>query len=159
MVGTAYRKPSPDAKNFVEIGSRVEAGDRLLLVEAMKTFNDIVAPRAGKVVAFMRGQTRAMWDFEDVGDWWTRFIDASTPEGLERIVVVTMDRPDRRNAVDLEMLLQLQRAQQTAREDGARVLVIGDISERCRERISDFGMVTCCVVPGTCSVTDVASSL
>ena len=51
MVGTAYRKPSPDAKNFVEIGSRVEAGDRLLLVEAMKTFNDIVAPRAGTVTA------------------------------------------------------------------------------------------------------------
>jgi enoyl-CoA hydratase len=45
-------------------------------------------------------------------------------EGLERVVVVTMDRPDRRNAVDLEMLLQLQRAQQTAREEGARVLVL-----------------------------------
>jgi enoyl-CoA hydratase len=45
-------------------------------------------------------------------------------EGLERILIVTMDRPDRRNAVDLETLLQLQRAQQTAREDGARVLVL-----------------------------------
>src|SRR5829696_6887 len=51
MVGTAYRKPSPEAKNFVEIGSKVEAGDKLLLVEAMKTFNDIVAPRAGTVTA------------------------------------------------------------------------------------------------------------
>lgn len=51
MVGTAYRKPSPDAKPFVEVGSRVEAGDKLLLVEAMKTFNDIVAPRAGTVTA------------------------------------------------------------------------------------------------------------
>ena len=51
MVGTAYRKPSPDAKSFVEVGSRVEIGDKLLLIEAMKTFNDIVAPRAGTVTA------------------------------------------------------------------------------------------------------------
>ncbi|CAN7370849.1 acetyl-CoA carboxylase biotin carboxyl carrier protein [Bosea sp. LjRoot237] len=51
MVGTAYRRPSPEAKPFVEIGQEVKAGERVLLVEAMKTFNDIVAPRAGKVVA------------------------------------------------------------------------------------------------------------
>ena len=51
MVGTVYRKPSPEAKSFVEIGSRVEVGDKLLLIEAMKTFNDIVAPRAGTVTA------------------------------------------------------------------------------------------------------------
>ena len=51
MVGTAYRKPSPDAKNFVEIGSKVAAGDKVLLVEAMKTFNEIVAPRAGTITA------------------------------------------------------------------------------------------------------------
>jgi acetyl-CoA carboxylase biotin carboxyl carrier protein len=51
MVGTAFRKPSPEAKNFVEIGSRVEVGDKLLLIEAMKTFNDIAAPRAGVVTA------------------------------------------------------------------------------------------------------------
>jgi acetyl-CoA carboxylase biotin carboxyl carrier protein len=51
MVGTAYRKPAPDAKPFIEIGSRVEIGDKLLLIEAMKTFNDIVAPRAGTVTA------------------------------------------------------------------------------------------------------------
>jgi acetyl-CoA carboxylase biotin carboxyl carrier protein len=51
MVGTAYRKPSPDAKPFVEIGSRVEAGDKVLLVEAMKTFNEITAPRGGVVTA------------------------------------------------------------------------------------------------------------
>lgn len=51
MVGTAYRKPSPDAKAFVEIGSKVQAGDKVLLVEAMKTFNEIVAPRAGTVTA------------------------------------------------------------------------------------------------------------
>ena len=51
MVGTAFRKPSPEAKNFVEVGSKVEAGDKLLLIEAMKTFNDIAAPRAGVVTA------------------------------------------------------------------------------------------------------------
>ncbi len=51
MVGTAYRRPSPDAKQFVDVGSRVEAGEKLLLIEAMKTFNEIVAPRAGTVTA------------------------------------------------------------------------------------------------------------
>lgn len=53
MVGTAYRRPSPDAKAFVEVGSVVKAGDKILLVEAMKTFNDIVAPRAGTVTAVL----------------------------------------------------------------------------------------------------------
>ena len=51
MVGTAYLRPSPDAKAFVEVGSRVEVGEKLLLIEAMKTFNEIVAPRAGTVTA------------------------------------------------------------------------------------------------------------
>ncbi len=50
MVGTAYLRSSPEAKAFVEVGSLVKTGDKLLLVEAMKTFNDIVAPWAGKVV-------------------------------------------------------------------------------------------------------------
>jgi acetyl-CoA carboxylase biotin carboxyl carrier protein len=53
MVGTAYLRPSPEAKPFVEVGSAVKIGDKLLLVEAMKTFNDIVAPRAGKVVSIL----------------------------------------------------------------------------------------------------------
>ncbi|QGM44724.1 acetyl-CoA carboxylase biotin carboxyl carrier protein [Methylocystis heyeri] len=53
MVGTAYLRPNPDAKAFVEIGSRVSAGDKLLLIEAMKTFNDIVAPKAGVVTAIL----------------------------------------------------------------------------------------------------------
>jgi len=51
MVGTAYRRPSPDSKPFVEIGSVVKAGEKIMLVEAMKTFNEIVAPRAGTVTA------------------------------------------------------------------------------------------------------------
>lgn len=51
MVGTAYRKPTPDAKAFVEVGSTVKAGDKLLLIEAMKTFNDITAPQSGTITA------------------------------------------------------------------------------------------------------------
>ena len=53
MVGTAYLRPNPDSKPFIEIGSRVSVGDKLLLIEAMKTFNDIVAPKAGMITAIM----------------------------------------------------------------------------------------------------------
>jgi acetyl-CoA carboxylase biotin carboxyl carrier protein len=51
MVGTAYRRPSPDAKAFVEVGTVVKQGEKILLIEAMKTFNEIVAPRSGTVTA------------------------------------------------------------------------------------------------------------
>ncbi|NND50342.1 MAG: acetyl-CoA carboxylase biotin carboxyl carrier protein [Rhizobiales bacterium] len=53
MVGTCYRAPEPGADPFVEIGARVSEGDTLFVVEAMKTFNPIVAPRAGVVSAIM----------------------------------------------------------------------------------------------------------
>jgi len=53
MVGTAYLGPAPGAKPFFEIGAKVNQGDRVLIVEAMKTFNDIVAPRSGTVIAFL----------------------------------------------------------------------------------------------------------
>ena len=53
MVGTAYLRASPEAKPFVEVGWMVKVGDKLLLVEAMKTFNDIVATRAGRVVSIL----------------------------------------------------------------------------------------------------------
>ncbi|MCX7341004.1 MAG: acetyl-CoA carboxylase biotin carboxyl carrier protein [Hyphomicrobiales bacterium] len=53
MVGTAYRRPSPDAKAFVEVGSVVREGEKIILVEAMKTFNEIVAPRGGTVTAIL----------------------------------------------------------------------------------------------------------
>jgi acetyl-CoA carboxylase biotin carboxyl carrier protein len=58
MVGTAYRSPDPKAPAFVEVGSRVQQGDTLLIIEAMKTMNQIPAPRAGSVVAvlFENGQ-------------------------------------------------------------------------------------------------------
>jgi acetyl-CoA carboxylase biotin carboxyl carrier protein len=49
MVGTAYLRPSPESKAFVEVGSVVKSGDKVLLVEAMKTYNEIVAPRPGKI--------------------------------------------------------------------------------------------------------------
>ena len=49
MVGTAYRSAEPGARPFVEVGSRVRAGETLLIIEAMKTMNQIPAPRAGTV--------------------------------------------------------------------------------------------------------------
>ena len=53
MVGTAYVAPEPGAKPFIDIGSEVKAGDTLLIVEAMKTMNQIPAPRAGTVVQIL----------------------------------------------------------------------------------------------------------
>ncbi|MCQ8185093.1 acetyl-CoA carboxylase biotin carboxyl carrier protein [Parvularcula maris] len=53
MVGTAYLSPSPDADPFVSVGTQVEAGQTLMIVEAMKTMNEIKAPRAGKVAAIL----------------------------------------------------------------------------------------------------------
>ncbi len=49
MVGTAYRAPEPGVANFVDVGSSVREGDTLLIVEAMKTMNQIAAPRSGTV--------------------------------------------------------------------------------------------------------------
>ena len=49
MVGTCYRAPSPGAANFIEIGSEVKEGQTILIIEAMKTMNQILAPRAGKI--------------------------------------------------------------------------------------------------------------
>ncbi|NND50125.1 MAG: acetyl-CoA carboxylase biotin carboxyl carrier protein [Rhizobiales bacterium] len=53
MVGTCYRSAEPGADPFVEVGDRVGEGDTLFVVEAMKTFNPIVAPRAGVVSAIL----------------------------------------------------------------------------------------------------------
>jgi len=53
MVGTAYRSPEPGAPPFVEIGSRVTVGQTLVIIEAMKTMNQIPSPRAGTVVAIL----------------------------------------------------------------------------------------------------------
>jgi acetyl-CoA carboxylase biotin carboxyl carrier protein len=53
MVGTGYLGPEPGARPFVEIGSNVRAGQTLLIIEAMKTMNQIPAPRAGTVVQIL----------------------------------------------------------------------------------------------------------
>jgi acetyl-CoA carboxylase biotin carboxyl carrier protein len=53
MVGTAYRSPEPGAATFIEIGSSVSQGDTLLIIEAMKTMNQIPAPHSGKVSAIL----------------------------------------------------------------------------------------------------------
>nr|WP_086938098.1 acetyl-CoA carboxylase biotin carboxyl carrier protein [Thaumasiovibrio occultus] len=53
MVGTFYSSPSPDAASFVEIGSTVNVGDALCIVEAMKMMNQIEADKAGVVKAIL----------------------------------------------------------------------------------------------------------
>ncbi|WP_349361033.1 acetyl-CoA carboxylase biotin carboxyl carrier protein [Stappia sp.] len=53
MVGTAYRSPEPGARPFVEVGDTVAVGDTLMIVEAMKTMNQIPSPRAGRVAAVL----------------------------------------------------------------------------------------------------------
>ncbi|MBC1188649.1 MULTISPECIES: acetyl-CoA carboxylase biotin carboxyl carrier protein [Kluyvera] len=53
MVGTFYRTPGPDAKAFVEVGQKVNVGDTLCIVEAMKMMNQIEADKAGTVKAIL----------------------------------------------------------------------------------------------------------
>jgi acetyl-CoA carboxylase biotin carboxyl carrier protein len=53
MVGTAYWSPEPGAKPFVEVGTKVSAGQTLLIIEAMKTMNQIPSPRAGTVTQIL----------------------------------------------------------------------------------------------------------
>jgi acetyl-CoA carboxylase biotin carboxyl carrier protein len=53
MVGTAYLSPEPGAAAFIKVGDTVTAGQTMLVVEAMKTFNPIPAPRAGKITAIL----------------------------------------------------------------------------------------------------------
>ncbi|EDG1867748.1 acetyl-CoA carboxylase biotin carboxyl carrier protein [Salmonella enterica] len=53
MVGTFYRTPSPDAKAFIEVGQKVNVGDTLCIVEAMKMMNQIEADKAGTVKAIL----------------------------------------------------------------------------------------------------------
>ena len=49
LVGTAYYAPSPEAPPFVNVGDKVSVGQTLLVIEAMKTFNEIPAPNTGVV--------------------------------------------------------------------------------------------------------------
>ena len=58
MVGTVYLQPDENSPVFVKVGDAVAAGQTLLLIEAMKTFNPVPAPRAGKVVQILVGNTQ-----------------------------------------------------------------------------------------------------
>jgi len=53
MVGTAYLASEPGAKPFIDVGAKVKAGDTLLIVEAMKTMNQIPSPRTGTVTQIL----------------------------------------------------------------------------------------------------------
>ncbi len=53
MVGTVYLTPNPEAKPFIAVGQKVAAGDTLVIIEAMKVMNPIVAPSAGTVTAIL----------------------------------------------------------------------------------------------------------
>ncbi|MGG6230054.1 acetyl-CoA carboxylase biotin carboxyl carrier protein [Tenacibaculum sp. SDUM215027] len=50
IIGTFYRKPSPDKPNFAEVGTEVKVGDTVCIIEAMKLFNEIESEVSGKVV-------------------------------------------------------------------------------------------------------------
>jgi acetyl-CoA carboxylase biotin carboxyl carrier protein len=53
MVGTAYLAPEPGARPFVEVGTLVKTGEPLMIIEAMKTMNQIPAPRSGTVIQIL----------------------------------------------------------------------------------------------------------
>ena len=53
MIGTFYRKPSPDKPMFVEVGSAISKGDVVCVIEAMKLFNEIEAEVSGKIVKIL----------------------------------------------------------------------------------------------------------
>lgn len=53
MVGTIYLAPEPDADNFVKVGDTVKQGQTILIIEAMKTMNQIPAPRSGTITAIL----------------------------------------------------------------------------------------------------------
>ena len=53
MVGTVYLAPAPGSAQFIEVGASVKEGQTLLIIEAMKTMNQIPAPRSGKIVEIL----------------------------------------------------------------------------------------------------------
>ncbi len=53
MVGTFYSRPNPNAKNFVEVGSQIQADSVVCIIEAMKVFNEIPAEVRGRIVAIL----------------------------------------------------------------------------------------------------------
>jgi acetyl-CoA carboxylase biotin carboxyl carrier protein len=55
MVGVVYTSPEPEAPPYVRVGDTVQSGDPVLLIEAMKVFNTITAPRAGRIIRLFVG--------------------------------------------------------------------------------------------------------
>ncbi|MDX1107714.1 acetyl-CoA carboxylase biotin carboxyl carrier protein [Sinorhizobium medicae] len=53
MVGTAYLAPAPGSRPFIEVGATVKEGQTILIIEAMKTMNQIPAPRSGKITEIL----------------------------------------------------------------------------------------------------------
>ncbi|WP_341221611.1 acetyl-CoA carboxylase biotin carboxyl carrier protein [Polaribacter atrinae] len=53
IIGTFYRKPSPDKPNFVEVGTDISVGDTVCVIEAMKLFNEIESEVSGKIVKIL----------------------------------------------------------------------------------------------------------
>ena len=53
IIGTFYRKPSPDKDNFVEVGDQISEGQTLCVIEAMKLFNEIESDVSGKIVKIL----------------------------------------------------------------------------------------------------------
>ncbi|MGB0509459.1 MAG: acetyl-CoA carboxylase biotin carboxyl carrier protein [Flavobacteriales bacterium] len=53
MIGTFYRKPSPDKDNFVDVGSAIKVGDTVCVIEAMKLFNEIESEVSGRIVKIL----------------------------------------------------------------------------------------------------------
>lgn len=53
IIGTFYRRPSPDKPNFAEVGTEIKAGDTVCIIEAMKLFNEIESEVSGKIVKIL----------------------------------------------------------------------------------------------------------
>jgi acetyl-CoA carboxylase biotin carboxyl carrier protein len=58
MVGTAFLSPEPGAKPFIAVGTPVKQGDTLMIIEAMKVMNPILAPKAGKIAQILVGDSQ-----------------------------------------------------------------------------------------------------
>jgi acetyl-CoA carboxylase biotin carboxyl carrier protein len=58
MVGTAFLSPEPGAKPFIAVGTPVKQGDTLMIIEAMKVMNPILAPKAGKITQILVGDSQ-----------------------------------------------------------------------------------------------------
>ena len=58
MVGTAFLSPEPGAKPFITVGGPIKAGDTLMIIEAMKVMNPILAPKTGKIAQILIGDAQ-----------------------------------------------------------------------------------------------------